>query len=159
MGFTRHSRFPESVLVFLSASFSRDGNMLLTSIEDRQMLCQTRLWDVCTSTPRVDFGRSGAHYVWFSDGKRLLRSGGGRREVLNTDGGVLYRFPFDRGAPFTIANDGENAATFDYDYTLQFWNRRRPEHWWGLAWLPEFWLTVAFAVAFVWSVWRDRRTL
>jgi len=39
------------------------------------------------------------------------------------------------------------------------WRHRRPEYWWGLAWLPEFWLTVLFAGAFVWSVWRDRRVL
>ncbi|HEY3323271.1 MAG TPA: hypothetical protein VGP72_22645 [Planctomycetota bacterium] len=39
------------------------------------------------------------------------------------------------------------------------WSRRRPEHWWGLAWLPEFWLTLLFSGALVWSVRRDRREL
>jgi hypothetical protein len=37
--------------------------------------------------------------------------------------------------------------------------RKRPEYWWGLAWLPEFWLTLLFAGALAWNVWRDRRTL
>jgi hypothetical protein len=37
--------------------------------------------------------------------------------------------------------------------------RRRPEYWWGLAWLPEFWLSLVFSGAFIWSVWRDRREL
>jgi len=31
--------------------------------------------------------------------------------------------------------------------------------WWGVFWLWEFWLTAVFAGVFVWSVWRDRRTL
>jgi len=37
--------------------------------------------------------------------------------------------------------------------------RRRPEPWWGVFYLWEFWLTAAFAGVFVWSVWRDRRAL
>ncbi len=37
--------------------------------------------------------------------------------------------------------------------------RHHPEWWWGVFWLPEFWLTVAFAGLFVRSVWRDKRSL
>lgn len=37
--------------------------------------------------------------------------------------------------------------------------RRRPEYWWGLAWLPEFWLTVVFGIALIWSLRRDWKTL
>jgi len=39
------------------------------------------------------------------------------------------------------------------------YRRRRPEWWWGVLWLWEFWLTVALAALFVWSVWRDRKAL
>ena len=45
------------------------------------------------------------------------------------------------------------------DDTAQLWRRRRPEYWWGVAWLPEFWLTVLLAAAFGWSVWRDRKSM
>jgi len=38
------------------------------------------------------------------------------------------------------------------------YRRRRPEWWWGVFWLWEFWLTVVFAGVFVWSVVRDRRS-
>lgn len=38
---------------------------------------------------------------------------------------------------------------------IQIWKRYRPEYWWGLVCLPEFWLTTVFAVAFVWSLRRD----
>jgi len=37
--------------------------------------------------------------------------------------------------------------------------RRRPEYWWGIVWLPEFWLTILLAGGFLVSVWRDRRRL
>jgi len=43
--------------------------------------------------------------------------------------------------------------------TMCLWLRRRPEWWWGVFYLWEFWLTVAFAGVFVWSVVRDRRSL
>ncbi len=37
--------------------------------------------------------------------------------------------------------------------------RRRPEWWWGVFWLWEFWLTVGFAGLLGWSVYRDRKAL
>ena len=42
---------------------------------------------------------------------------------------------------------------------LRVLSARRPEYWWGLAWLPEFWLTHLLALGFIWSLWRDRRDL
>lgn len=45
------------------------------------------------------------------------------------------------------------------DEVVEVWRRRRPEFLWGVAWLPEFWLTVVFSVLLVWSFVRDFRTL
>ncbi len=42
---------------------------------------------------------------------------------------------------------------------LSFYRRRRPEWWWGVFYLWEFWLTAAFGWLFIWSVVRDRRSL
>ncbi len=42
---------------------------------------------------------------------------------------------------------------------VNFYQRSRPESVWGVASLPGFWLTAAFAGLFVWSVVRDRRAL
>lgn len=42
---------------------------------------------------------------------------------------------------------------------LPLYRLRRPEAWWGVAWLPEFWLTFTFLIALAWSLWRDFRTL
>jgi WD40 repeat protein len=37
--------------------------------------------------------------------------------------------------------DGQRIATVNLiDETTRLWSRRRPEYWWGIAWLPEFWV-------------------
>jgi hypothetical protein len=57
-----------------------------------------------------------------------------------------------------FACDGEEVVCLGKRGTY-FWHRRRPEWWWGIAWLPEFWATLLFATALGWSVRRDRRTI
>ncbi len=54
---------------------------------------------------------------------------------------------------------GRRLATGGVDRTARIWRRRRPEWWWGVFYLWEFWLTAAFAALFVWSIVRDRRSL
>ena len=94
-----------------------------------------------------------------------------------------YANPFDMSSNSVIcqlSNDGERILIADTTYemeeyssataggrsqfllagtksALKVWTRRRPEWWWGYAWLPEFWLCAAFACAFAWSTWRDFR--
>jgi len=55
--------------------------------------------------------------------------------------------------------DGERVAITTDDAGTRIYRRRRPEWWWGIFYLWEFWVTVAFAGVFVWSVVRDRRAL
>lgn len=56
-----------------------------------------------------------------------------------------------------VSRDG--SCLVNYPDKRQVWSRRRPEAWWGIAWLPEFWLSVVFAGLLVWSIRRDRRDL
>lgn len=54
--------------------------------------------------------------------------------------------------------DDDTILASDFDekgYDLSVWKRRRPEGDWGVAWLPEFWLTLVFGVGLLWSLWRD----
>ena len=55
--------------------------------------------------------------------------------------------------------DGKQVLALDRSPDLGLWRRRRPEYWWGVAWLPEFWLTAVFAVSLIWSVWRDKKRI
>jgi len=55
--------------------------------------------------------------------------------------------------------DGERIVTASDDKTARVWKRRRPEYWWGVAWLPEFWVTLILGVALLWSLRRDMLNL
>ncbi len=45
------------------------------------------------------------------------------------------------------------------NFQLQLWQNRRPEEWWGCAWLWEFWLMAALGMALIWSVFRSEYSL
>ena len=60
--------------------------------------------------------------------------------------------------PKHAVENGRTVARTPDTRTL-VWRRRRPEWWWGVFYLWEFWLTAAFAALFAWSVWRDRKSL
>ena len=58
-----------------------------------------------------------------------------------------------------FSHDGRHVLAGARHGHLWTWRRRRPEWWWGVFYLKEFWLTAVFAGVFVWSVVRDRRRL
>jgi len=58
-----------------------------------------------------------------------------------------------------FSKDGKRLVHTGVGHDLHLWHRRHPPEWHGVLWLWEFWLTVAFAGLFVWSVWRDRKAL
>jgi hypothetical protein len=79
--------------------------------------------------------------------------------IYSTEG-VLWAY--GRSGPpgsskVAFSQDGQRVLNRSYPQESLY--LRRPEPWWGIAWLPEFWLTALFAAALAWSVWRDRRTL
>jgi uncharacterized protein YcaQ len=41
---------------------------------------------------------------------------------------------------------------------MAVWHRTRPEQWWGVFYMLEFWFSAGFAAALVWSLLADRRT-
>ncbi len=106
---------------------------------------------------------------------------GGRDDSLvrvcenRRNGRVLAGFKFPKGHEVldsTFSPDGSRIMAESVVYApshhsirevvrrdTRIYRRRRPEWWWGIFWLWEFWLTVAFAGLFVWSVVRDRRAL
>ncbi|MCY3017849.1 MAG: WD40 repeat domain-containing protein [Planctomycetota bacterium] len=145
------------------AVFSPDQRYIVTVCRDGS----ARLWQfdrqIVIRTFREQGQWSGIITAEFSpDGARILTASGcgdctiwdvmtgGRLAVLRQDAGVQH---------VSFSSDGSRLAAASRDGKLSVWSRRRPEYWWGLAWLPEFWLTVVLAGAFAWSVWRDRRTL
>ncbi|MCY3018476.1 MAG: hypothetical protein NTW87_05530 [Planctomycetota bacterium] len=96
-----------------------------------------------------------------SDGTRLLGVKYGTFRVTCWDartGRELCEIPV-LAYQVAFEGDGDHLVAQPADCSASRWIRIRPEWWWGVAWLPEFWLTAVFAVAFAWSVLRDRKTI
>ncbi len=75
------------------------------------------------------------------------------------DPGVADSSIFRRRLPQPqFSSDGMTVLAGDSKDELGVWCRNRPEYWWGVAWLPEFWLTSFFTGALLWSLWRDRKS-
>jgi len=102
------------------------------------------------------------------DGVRKATTGfRGTWVVASATDRQLMLLPHSRGmalgdvwGPLVIFSpDGREIVVGELDGTVSIYRRRRPEWWWGVFWLWEFWLTAALAGVFVWSVWRDRGAL
>ena len=107
-----------------------------------------------------------------TDGSRRLKEQHGRNSsvllVCDTrNESVLAELgPFQVGGELGLVGlevtpDGKKVliATPRPDNTAHIYRRRRPEWWWGVFCLWEFWLTAAFAALLLWSIIRDRRAL
>ncbi len=100
------------------------------------------------------------------DGERQIVQGPDNMAIVDGEhGGKLADLrespgPFGGGplpAP-AFSSDGREIAIAVHA-SVTIYRRRRPEWWWGVFYLWEFWLTAAFAGLFIWSVVRDRRAL
>jgi len=94
------------------------------------------------------------------DGRRLLISGSegrGKYRSEMLDAGSLRRIAAMPSSGI-FSPDGTRLAN-SWLYSVSVFRRAYPEWWWGVFYLWEFWLTVALAGVFAWSVWRDRKFL
>jgi len=109
----------------------------------------------------------GSFWAVTRDGRRIVAD---LAEVWILDGltgdriHIFQDIPFSSGHCVAMAPDGDRLLMMgrfgeDGGTTGFLYRRRRPEWWWGVFYLSEFWLTAVFAGVFVWSVWRDRRRL
>lgn len=151
--------------------FSPDGKQILTGSYE----LTARLWDTQTGSLlgvledypgaaqckdwRVGGVGGTVHPCFDREQTRILTGVGGTSPQI-WDARALRHLAVLRGHRLgvTSANfspDGQFIATSSYDDTARIWRRRRPEWWWGIAWLPEFWAALVCAVLFGWSVRRE----
>jgi len=115
-------------------------------------------------------------HSWYCE-RVVTKSGGfgaawsspdGTREVSAKPLGkvhIIDRRTGERLRSFLPGQPIATASFLDDDHIMvmslppAIWRRRYPEWWWGVFYLWELWLTVAFAGVFVWSVVRDRSAL
>jgi len=146
-----------------SAMFSRDGRrVLMATSEASHFVAEIR--DAATGELQLELTGNifYTHCAAFSPDDRRVVTASLNNTVRVYDaanGAVLASLP-DSGSSAAFSPDGARIVTgHGKNGEVRLWQRRRPEYWWGVAWLPEFWLAVVFGAALVWSVWRDRRTL
>jgi WD40 repeat protein len=147
---------------------SPDGRHVLT------FGLETRLWNVASKEVVATFqlGTPQLRPPAFSpDGCRILeRRAGSSAEpavlrIWDADTGeCLARLPSPlRFAQASFSRDGctvlmcATGSEGDASSQVVIWQRRRPERWWGVFWLPAFWLTLVLLVALSWSLCRDGR--
>ena len=168
---------------FGPAVFSPDGRrILLATFNTSTQAKAIRVLDAETGIRLPDWTRSTQVPMFSPDARRLLVRDDSGVQLLDAESGcILLSVPFSRDSRGSSGIGGGGysmregrwesryryAAPFSPDGTrliipddpARVWQRRRPEYWWGVAWLPEFWLTALFAGALGWSVWRDRKKI
>jgi hypothetical protein len=114
--------------------------------------CESAVYDSATGKMLFDLGNSyptvSTDYRWITD-----NDGGVVRSTRS--GAEVYRIPKDSRVAF--APNGERLLAIDEERFTLF-ERRRPEEWWGVVWLHEFWLVVLLGGVLGWSCVLDRRS-
>ena len=148
------------------------GDSIVFSADSQRICSESGVWNAATGD--VIWKPSGITYrigrIYSADGKYVISNGDDVGLVSTTTGESLFKFPtspWPNAMHVAFSPDSTQIVTAPigrlrikmppHDPSMQatIWQRRRPEYWWGVAWLPEFWLTALFAGALVWSVWRD----
>jgi len=107
------------------------------------------------------------HRILIHNGPALLAPKEGVLAVLDTrslQAGTIFEAEADQpSSPFasigrtTLSFDGRWLIDVGSKGTVRIWKNRHPPQWWGIGVLPEFWLTLLFSGALLWSIVRDRR--
>ncbi len=130
------------------AAYSTDGTMIATAMGEGGLF----IWDA----------RTGASIMKLPSEKALIWTGFGcddRRAFCTDTAGVvrvwdlqsrecLATFSDNAGSRACIGpNDAWILTSQPQRQTAIFYGRRRPEYWWGIAWLPEFWIALVSGTA------------
>jgi len=141
-------------------AFSPDGQRVITGSHDRT----ARVWDVHNGGELLVLrGFRDAPSVAFSpDGQQVITECPGGVRVWDAQTGANLGTTSNQGVfqrpGLAFSLDGRRVARA-WEHEVHVGICRQPYYRWGPLQLPEFWLALVFALAFVWSVRRDRRTL
>ena len=115
------------------------------------------MWDVSTLQCLWKLDEMAPYGVRFlSDGRRLL-VGATRSPTLVLDVSTAAILARVSSISLSACTPDGRLLASEYEGTVTLWRRRRPEWWWGVFWLPEFWLAALLGAAFIASAVRDAR--
>jgi WD40 repeat protein len=145
---------------FFNAVFSADGASLLVGCWDGY----ARIWNVTTRELLAEFQHNPnkhVHAVAFLDDEQKIMTASCNETLRIWDARtaeVLAEFkgPEDLISA-AVSDDSQAIAAASRDGTTWIFRQRRPEPWWGIAWLPEFWVMIVLAAALGGNLWREAR--
>jgi WD40 repeat protein len=148
---------------YFCATFTSDSYALLTGASDSDAY----IWAVKGDVARAAFvghdAQKHVHAATFLDGGSKILTASCDNTVRVWDVATQKQLAIMSGQSdlisASVSADSRSIASSNRDGTTWIWHRRRPEWWWGVAWLPGFWLLLLFTSAFAWSVRRDRGEL
>jgi len=141
---------------------SPDGQLLLVAEPGGTVQTWSAATGALCATVQTDDTSSESALCFSPDSRRILVAFhlSSARLWDARDGRPLFTFtegPIAECAAFSP--DGRRIAMGRKGGGVEMWVKRRDESPFGILILPQFWLTLLFGSAFVWSVFRDRRTL
>jgi len=144
------------------AQFSKDGTRIVTMDSNNPDIA--RVWDsqlgkcICAveglgnpfGSPYSRFSPDATRYVVSSPLLQVREAATGRTlSTLKSVGDPINPYSIhSEFSPRDFLINVDNGMA-------ELWHRRRPEWWYGIAWLPESWLTLIFGIALLWSLRRD----
>lgn len=152
----------------LYSEISPDGTLIANGQTVRDTVTLATLWTHTTTRDSPQFSADSRflrvreeHRMWLADartGKCLLEFGPGNSAGLLPESAVVQfgnrSSIFSTRTFFIHCFAGMDKPE---ERIATVWRLRRPVEWHGFVWLPEFWVCVAMAGVFVWSVGRDWR--
>jgi WD40 repeat protein len=161
--FIKLARAPDTV------KLSSNGSRMFTIPQqwcDGKVGQDVCLWDTRTGAlvARLETSHAKTTEASFSpDGERIvtLNNSGALQTWNATSGEWLCELTCPRerlrpasqpdGIPsFSFSREG-NKILLNNGSSFVLWERHRPEQWYGLAWLPEFWLAIGLSLGLLWS--------
>ncbi|MCX7804379.1 MAG: WD40 repeat domain-containing protein [Planctomycetota bacterium] len=138
-----------------SADFSPDGRWLLV-VGHGGLVLWERATGKCLNSMYI-FGSVFDEASFFPDNRRIAVSSYEGVWILEAPSlKLLAEIKTDSYLPYhALSPDGERMVISESRERSTILVRRRPEWWWGIFYLPFFWLTVVFSLALAWSLRRD----
>jgi WD40 repeat protein len=160
---------PELGLPVLEIALNPDGSQLAIIAEgDRYYVWPTAKAEkgISAAMADVDYTLKGVGsemecLSWFPDSKRLLSSTGDQKLITSEPFAIFWKvfWPEAQPGPCVVSPNGKHVAFLTRPNTLGLLTNRRPEEWYGFAYLPAFWLTLLMAAALIRTIVAERKAL
>lgn len=141
--------------------FSTDGQELLASNLNNNTISR---WDTASWSPLEptvgELQIAGSRYQIAGLNRKVrVKDWYFRKLLIQDEGGdvICEIEPPGNYIAYVSVSPASPVFAVGSDVGVFIYHRSRPEFWWGVFWLPEFYLAAVIAAGLLWSIVRDRR--